>query len=61
MPFHDSWSVDDGRLVALGAAVEEATGVRDLLLDELAASGLDADHALERGEKTANGAVYCLG
>jgi len=46
--FHDGWSVADGRLVALGAAVEEATGVRDLVLDELAASGLDADHALER-------------
>src|SRR5262245_57431296 len=46
--FHDGWSVEDGRLVALGAAVEEATGVRDLVLDELAASGLDADHALER-------------
>ena len=46
--FHDGWSVDDGRLVALGAAVEEATGVRDLVLVELAASGLDADHALER-------------
>jgi hypothetical protein len=46
--FHDGLSVEDGRLVALGAAVEEATGVRDLLLDELAASGLDADRALER-------------
>lgn len=46
--FHDGLSVDDGRLVALAAAVEEATGVRDLLLDELAASGLDVDRALER-------------
>jgi hypothetical protein len=46
--FHDGWSVNDGQLVALGAAVEETTGVRDLVLDELAASGLNADHALER-------------
>jgi hypothetical protein len=46
--FHDGLAVNDGRLVATGAAVEEATGVRDLLLDELAASGLDADHALQR-------------
>jgi hypothetical protein len=45
--FHDGWSVNDGRLVALAAAVDEATGVRDLLLDELAASGLDTDHALD--------------
>lgn len=47
--FHDGWSVDnEGRLVAAGAAVEETTGVRDNLFEELTASGLDADHALER-------------
>jgi hypothetical protein len=47
--FHDGWVIDDeGHLVAVGAAVEEATGVRDSLLEELTASGLDADHVLER-------------
>lgn len=46
--FHDGLSVNDGHLVALAAAVEEATGVRDLLLDELAASDLDADRSLAR-------------
>jgi hypothetical protein len=40
--------VNDGRLVALAPAVEEATGIRDRLLEELAASGLDADRALDR-------------
>lgn len=47
--FHDGLSTnDEGRLVALAAAVEEATGVRDDVFEELTASGLDADHALER-------------
>ena len=46
--FHDGLSVNDGRLVALAPAVEEATGIRDRLLEELAASGLDADRALDR-------------
>jgi hypothetical protein len=45
--FHDGPSVDDGRLIALAPAVEEATGIRDRLLEELAASGLDADRALD--------------
>lgn len=41
------WSIDEsGRLVPVDAAVEEATGVRDLLADELVASGLDGDNAL---------------
>ena len=47
--FHDGWTITDGRMVALGAAVEEATGLRDSLLEELAASGIDADGALLRG------------
>jgi len=46
--FHDGLSVNVGRLVALAPAVEEATGIRDRLLEELAASGLDADRALDR-------------
>lgn len=47
--FHDGLSVDhEGHLVTVGAAVEEATGIRDQILEELTASGLDADHALER-------------
>jgi hypothetical protein len=47
--FHDGLSTnDEGRLVALAAAVEEATGVRDDVFEELTASRLDADHALER-------------
>jgi len=47
--FHDGWAVDaEGRLAAMAAAVEEATGVRDLLIDELSASGLDGDNALRR-------------
>jgi hypothetical protein len=36
--FYDGLSVNDGRLVALAPAVEEATGIRDRLLEELAAS-----------------------
>ena len=45
--FHDGWSIDEtGGLAAVDTAVEEATGVRDLLADELAASGLDGDNAL---------------
>jgi len=46
--FHDGLSVNDSRLVALAPAVEKATGIRDRLLEELAASGLDADRALDR-------------
>lgn len=46
--FHDGWQLDGGELVPLAAAVEEATGVRDRLLAELAASPLDADHAIEQ-------------
>ncbi len=33
---------------ALATAVEETTGVRDDVFEELTASELDADHALER-------------
>jgi hypothetical protein len=40
--YHDGLSVNDGRLVALAPAVKEATGIRDRLLEESAASGLDA-------------------
>jgi hypothetical protein len=46
--FHDGWQLEDGALAPLGAAVEEATGVRDRLLTELAASGLDGDGAIQQ-------------
>ena len=46
--FHDGLSVNDGRRVARVPTVEAATGIRDRLLEELAASGLDADRALDR-------------
>jgi hypothetical protein len=47
--FHDGWETNnEGRLVAVAAAVEETTGVRDDIFEELTASALDGDHALER-------------
>ena len=46
--FHDGWNVEDGALVRIAPAVEEATGVRDHVLDQLGASGLDGDGAIRQ-------------
>jgi hypothetical protein len=40
---HDGWIVENGALVRVTPAAEEATGVRDKFLQDLASSGLDAD------------------
>jgi hypothetical protein len=40
---HDGWLIEDGQLVRVGPAAEEATGIRDALIDELAASPVDQD------------------
>ena len=38
---HDGWIVENHRLVRVAPAAEEAAGIRDALIDELAASELD--------------------
>jgi hypothetical protein len=45
---HDGWIVDNHQLVRVAPAAEEATGVRDSLIEQLAASGLDADGGIRR-------------
>jgi hypothetical protein len=44
---HDGWIVENGALLRVTPAAEEATGVRDKFLQDLAASGLDADGAIK--------------
>lgn len=43
---HDGWLIEDRQLVRVAPAVEEATGVRDALIEELAASQLDQDRGI---------------
>lgn len=45
---HDGWMLDGRELVRLSPAAEEATGIRDALIEQLAASGLDAGGAIRR-------------
>jgi hypothetical protein len=45
---HDGWLIEDGRLVRVTPGAEEATGVRDALLEELEASDLDGDGEVRR-------------
>lgn len=43
---HDGWVVEEGALVRVTPAAEEATGIRDKFLQDIAASDLDADGAI---------------
>jgi len=45
---HDGWILENHMLVRLAPGAEEATGVRDALIQELGSSGLDADGAIRR-------------
>lgn len=45
---HDGWAVEDGQIKSVGPAVEETTGLRDELLEGLAASPLDTDRAVTK-------------
>lgn len=45
---HDGWILDNDQLVRLAPAAEEASGVRDALIEQLGVSGLDADGAISR-------------
>lgn len=44
---HDGWIVENGRLVRITPAAEEATGIRDKFLQDIATSGLDVDSAIK--------------
>ena len=44
---HDGWIVENGALVRVTPAAEEATGVRDRFLQDLAKSDLDVDAAIK--------------
>ncbi len=44
---HDGWIVESGTLVRVTPAAEEATGVRDKFIHDLATSGLDEDGAIK--------------
>lgn len=46
--WHDGWQVLNGRLEAIGPAVEETTGLRDSLFEMLQGSGLDGDGEIAR-------------
>lgn len=43
---HDGWTVEDGDLRRIGAAVEDAVEIRDALLEELEQSNLDLDREI---------------
>lgn len=45
---HDGWLIEKGELVRVAPAAEEATGVRDALIEALAASDLDLDGAIRK-------------
>jgi len=45
---HDGWSIKDDQLVRLTPEAEEATGVRDKLIEELGSSDLDNDGAIRK-------------
>lgn len=40
---HDGWTIENGQLVRLTPEAEEATGIRDKLLEEISSSELDND------------------
>ncbi len=44
---HDGWIVDDGALLRMTPAAEEASGIRDKFLQDLQSSGLDDDSAIK--------------
>lgn len=44
---HDGWIVEEGVLVRVTPAAEEATGIRDKFLQDIATSGLDLDGAIK--------------
>lgn len=44
---HDGWIVENGTLVRVTPAAEEATGIRDKFLQDIATSGLDVDSAIK--------------
>jgi hypothetical protein len=44
---HDGWIVENGALVRVTPAAEEATGIRDKFLQDIQKSGLDADGAIK--------------
>jgi hypothetical protein len=45
---HDGWAIENGQLVRLMPEAEEATGVRDRLIEELRSSDLDNDGAIRK-------------
>jgi hypothetical protein len=45
---HDGWVIEEGTLVKLSPEAEEATGVRNRLIEELQASDLDQDGAITK-------------
>jgi hypothetical protein len=44
---HDGWIVENGTLVRVTPVAEETTGIRDLFLEDIQASGLDKDNAIK--------------
>ena len=44
---HDGWIVENGTLVRVTPAAEEATGIRDKFLQDIQSSGLDKDGAIK--------------
>lgn len=44
---HDGWIVEESALVRVTPAAEEATGIRDKFLQDIAMSGLDGDEAIK--------------
>jgi len=46
---HDGWVIENGVLVRVAPGAEEATGIRDALIEALAVSGLDADEGIRTG------------
>lgn len=51
---HDGWIVDDGALVRVTPAAEEATGIRDKFLQDLATTILDSDGAIRNAVESAS-------
>ena len=45
---HDGWIVEEGSLVRVTPAAEEATGVRDKFLEDVGSSGLDEQGEIKR-------------
>jgi hypothetical protein len=44
---HDGWVVENGALVRVAPATEEATGIRDKFLEDIERSGLDSSGAIK--------------